>query len=219
MRVQSFQDVRAKEVALMIEMIAKDGGSVTDLSELIFWLINNIVCKVAVGKTYRGLKFRNLLERFVEVLGAISVGSYIPWLSWIDRVSGLEEKAHGVAKELDEFFESVVEEHRNKREGMENAQSDEEQDLVDILLDVQRDDTNGFTFDNDTIKALILDVFIAGTDTTFATLIWSISELIRHPRVMKKLQQEVTDIAQGKPLILEKDLEKMEYLKLPSKRP
>ncbi|KAI3684478.1 hypothetical protein L6452_33702 [Arctium lappa] len=215
MRVQSFQHVRAKEVAVMIEMIEKDGGSnsVTDLSELIFWLVNNIVCTVALGRTYRGSKFRNLLERFVEVFGAISVGSYIPWLSWIDRLSGLEDKAHKVAKELDAFLQGAAEEHTNKRKGMDNAQSDEEQDLVDILLDVQRDNTTGFTLHNDTIKALILDVFVAGTDTTFATLIWSISELLRHPRVMRKLQQEVTEIAQGKPLILEKDLEKMEYLK------
>lgn len=212
-RVQSYEHVRAKEVAVMIGMIEKDGGSVTDLSELIFWLINNIVCKVALGRTYRGFKLRNLLERFVQVLGVISVGSYVPWLSWIDRLSGLVDKAHGVAKEFDEFLEGVVEEHTNRRKGMDNAPSDEEQDLVDILLDVQRDNTTGFTVDKDTIKAVILDVFAAGTDTSFATLIWSISELLRHPRVMKKLQEEVTEIAQGKPLILEKDLEKMEYLK------
>ncbi|KAJ0938646.1 putative cytochrome P450 [Helianthus annuus] len=57
------------------------------------------------------------------------------------------------------------------------------------------------------------DIFAAGTDTTFTSLEWAISELVRHPRVMKKLQQEVTEIAEGKPVIHEKDLEKMHYLK------
>ncbi|GJZ90421.1 retrotransposon protein, putative, ty1-copia subclass [Tanacetum coccineum] len=62
-------------------------------------------------------------------------------------------------------------------------------------------------------ELLDCDVFVAGTDTTFASLVWSITELIRHPRVMKKLQQEVTEIAQRRSMISENDLEKMQYLK------
>ncbi|CAH1421431.1 unnamed protein product [Lactuca virosa] len=56
-------------------------------------------------------------------------------------------------------------------------------------------------------------MFSAGTDTTFTSLEWAISELIKHPSVMKKLQQEATIIAQGRSTILEEDLEKMQYLK------
>ncbi|CAH1419141.1 unnamed protein product [Lactuca virosa] len=183
-RVQSFRKTREEEVGLMIDMIEKSSGSVVDLSELLFRLVNNIVCKAALGRTYPGSKFADLLERFVWVLGAVSLGSYIPWLSWI------------------------------KEEGMDvDAQSGEDQDLVDILLDVKGDNTTGFTFHRNTVKALILDVFAAGTDTTFTSLVWSISELLRHPRVMEKLKQEVTKIAQGRSMILEKDLENMQYLK------
>ncbi|KAI3737369.1 hypothetical protein L2E82_27368 [Cichorium intybus] len=211
-RVQSFRQVREKEVALMIDLIEKTSGSSVDLSDLLFWLVNNVVCKAALGRTYRESNFAELLERFVQVLGAVSVGTYIPWLSWIDRLSGLETKAHKVAKDFDDFLEGVVAEHVNKRRGVD-AERGEDQDLVDILLDVQRDNATGFTFHRDTVKALILDVFAAGTDTTFASLVWSISELLRHPRVMETLQQEVTKIAQGRLMILETDLDNMQYLK------
>ncbi|XP_023733572.1 cytochrome P450 Tp4149 [Lactuca sativa] len=213
-RVQSFRQTREEEVGLMIDMIEKSSGSVVDLSELLFRLVNNIVCKAALGRTYPGSKFADLLERFVWVLGAVSLGSYIPWLSWVDKLSGLEGKAHKVAKDFDDFLEGVVAEHVDKRRGMDvHAQSGEDQDLVDILLDVKGDNTTGFTFHRNTVKALILDVFAAGTDTTFASLVWSISELLRHPRAMEKLKQEVTKIAQGRSMILEKDLENMQYLK------
>ncbi|KAI3763174.1 hypothetical protein L1987_53625 [Smallanthus sonchifolius] len=148
----------------------------------------------------------------MKVLGVFSFGNYIPTLSWIDRLSGLEGQARKVAEDFDEFLEGVVEEHISDRRGL-CAKSIEDQDLVDILLDVQRDDVTGFSLQRDTIKAIILDIFAAGTDTTFASLEWAISELIRHPRVMKKLQQEVIEIAEGRPIILEKDLEKMQYLK------
>lgn len=154
-RVMSFRQVREKEMSLMIEKIEKGRDSLVDLTELSFWFVNNIVCKVALGRTYNELKFTVLLERFVHVLGLICIGNYIPWLSWIDRLSGLEDKAQKVAKDFDEFLESVLEEHVDKTRGM-NGQSDEEKDLVDILLDVQRDDAIGFTLHRDIIKAIIL---------------------------------------------------------------
>ena len=143
-------------MSLMIEKIEKGRDSLVDLTDLSFWFINNIVCKVALGRTYNELKFTVLLERFVHVFGLICIGNYIPWLSWIDRLSGLEDKAQKVAKDFDEFLESVLEEHvHNKRTGMD-GQSDKEKDLVDILLDVQRDDAIGFTLHRDIIKAIIL---------------------------------------------------------------
>ncbi|KAJ0617692.1 putative cytochrome P450 [Helianthus annuus] len=182
-RVHSFRHVREKEIGLMIESIEKSNGSIIDL---------------------------NLLAQFVHVLGALCIGNYIPWLSWIDRLSGLEDKARKVAKEFDEFLEGVVREHLDKRS---KGDAHTDQDLVDVLLDIQRDNAIGFDLQRDTIKAIILDVFAAGTDTTYGSLVWSISELIRHPRVMKKLQQEVTEVAQGRTMIYETDLEKMEYLK------
>ncbi|XP_076937749.1 cytochrome P450 Tp4149-like [Bidens hawaiensis] len=211
-QVQSFRQIREKEMALTISKIENCCGLVIDLSEFLVGLTNNIICTVALGRTYSGIKFKDLLDRFMNVLGVFSFGNYIPRLSWIDRLSGLEDQARKVAEDFDEFLEGVVEEHISKKRGV-HAKSDEDQDLVDILLDVQKDNLTGFSLQRDTIKAIILDIFAAGTDTTFTSLEWAISELIRHPRVMKKLQHEVTEIAQGKSMIDEKDLEKMHFLK------
>ena len=57
-------------------------------------------------------------------------------------------------------------------------------------------------------------MFAAGTDTTSTTLEWTMSELLRHPRVMKKLQNEVRKIICNKTdIIMEDDLVEMHYLK------
>ncbi|KAF5807059.1 putative cytochrome P450 [Helianthus annuus] len=63
------------------------------------------------------------------------------------------------------------------------------------------------------ITQLRVDVFGAGTDTTFASLEWAISELLRNPHTMKELQQEARKIGQGRLTIPEEDIEKMPYLK------
>ncbi|KAM7478263.1 hypothetical protein LguiA_026476 [Lonicera macranthoides] len=86
--------------------------------------------------------------------------------------------------------------------------------FVDILLEIQRENKLGFPVSRDTIKALIMDMFAAGTDTTSAVLDWATAELLKNPEIMIKLQNEVRQIAKGKSSVTEDDLEKMQYLKL-----
>ncbi|WRX18940.1 Cytochrome P450 - like 10 [Theobroma cacao] len=59
----------------------------------------------------------------------------------------------------------------------------------------------------------LYDLFSGGTDTTDRVLEWAMTELLRHPRVMKILQNEVREIGSGKPNITEDDINRMDYLK------
>ena len=57
-------------------------------------------------------------------------------------------------------------------------------------------------------------MFAAGTDTSSTFLEWAMTELLRHPRVMNKLQKEVRGIVGSKTDVLtEDDLVEMPYLK------
>jgi len=53
----------------------------------------------------------------------------------------------------------------------------------------------------------------AGTDTSFITLEWAMTELVRYPEVMKKLQEEVRGIEIRDSIVREEDLSGMSYLK------
>ncbi|KAL0341606.1 UNVERIFIED_CONTAM: cytochrome [Sesamum calycinum] len=78
---------------------------------------------------------------------------------------------------------------------------------------VDKSNSSGVSIDRDSIKAILLDVFGAGTDTTSTVLEWAMTELLRHPSVMKKLQTEVREIVKHQQDITDNDLEKMQYLK------
>ncbi|CAL5441214.1 unnamed protein product [Camellia sinensis] len=224
-RVQSFRNVREEETALMIEQIkhysSSSSSSLVNLTDMFVTLTNNIVCRAALGRKYGGTKggrrFKELLAMFGELLGVFNVGDYIPWLAWMNRINGLDAKVENLFKEMDEFLEGVVEEHvdRRKREGSDsvNLGSESKHDFVDLLLQIQQENTDGSPIHRDTIKALILDMFVAGTDTIFTTMEWTMAELLKHPQIMKKLQNEVRKIAKGKLNITEDDLENMYYLK------
>lgn len=56
-------------------------------------------------------------------------------------------------------------------------------------------------------------MFVAGSTTTFATLEWAMSELLRNLHAMETLKREVRSITGDKEIITETDLNKMEYLK------
>ncbi|KAK9069920.1 hypothetical protein SSX86_010318 [Deinandra increscens subsp. villosa] len=211
-RVKSYKNVRENETALIIQELGECCGSIVDMGSMFSSLTNNIISRIALGRKLDGPKYTHLLRVFMDSLNMFDVGSYIPWLSWVDRVIGSLGTVEKIAKEFDEFLEMVIEEHVNKKKG-EDTKSNEGEDFVDILLELQKNDTSGFTLRRDTLKVLILEAFAAGTETTQTTLVWTMSELIRNPKVMKRLQLEVTEASKGRSMIFEEDLETMPYLK------
>ena len=56
-------------------------------------------------------------------------------------------------------------------------------------------------------------MLFAGTDTTASVIEWAMTELLGHPLILKKLQNEVCKIVGAKRAITEDELEKMPYLK------
>ncbi|KAK6123577.1 hypothetical protein DH2020_042680 [Rehmannia glutinosa] len=222
-RVQSFRRVREEETSAMVEKIRQlaFSSSVVNLSEFLVSLTNDVLCRAAFGKKYsdhgKGKEFKIILKEFVLLLGTTSLGDYIPWLRWINRVNGLDARVEKNAKMFDEFLEVVLQEHRDAEKRDENIGGDGELDFVDILLQFQRENKGSSSVDDDTIKAILLsswqDMFAAGTDTTVTIVEWAIAELIKNPRTMKILQNEVRKVAERKEDINEDDLEKMPYLK------
>ncbi|KAK4568793.1 hypothetical protein RGQ29_004273, partial [Quercus rubra] len=215
-RVQSFRAVREEEVNLFIEKI-KESYSLSlpvNLSELFANLTNDVICRVAFGKKYGGdegeRKFNELLGELMRLLGVFYVGDFIPSLAWVYHINGFDAQVDKVAKELDKFMEDILEEHIKYRVKREN---EDRKEFVEILLWIQEENVIGFPVDRDSIKALILDAFFAGTDTTYTVLEWTMTELIRHPEMVKKVQNEVREITGNKKDITEDDLDKMHYLK------
>jgi len=56
-------------------------------------------------------------------------------------------------------------------------------------------------------------MFAAGTDASFITLDWTMTELLMNPHVMEKAQKEVGSIMGKRRVVAESDLAQMEYMK------
>ncbi|PHT43029.1 Cytochrome [Capsicum baccatum] len=69
-----------------------------------------------------------------------------------------------------------------------------------------------FEFDRRHVKAILLDLLVASMDTSSTAIEWILSELFRHPDVMKKLQKELEHVVGQTRMVEETDLESLEYL-------
>ncbi|KAJ0255361.1 hypothetical protein HA466_0101220 [Hirschfeldia incana] len=214
--VRSYEKIREEEIKLMIEKLERASSSSSspspspvNLSQLLMTLTNDIICRIALGRKYSGtedaIDVENIVSTFAALLGEFPVGEYIPSLSWVDRIRGLDRKMEEVDKRFDEFLERVVKEH-------EEADKEYRSDLVDKLLTIQRETTGEFELEKNALKLIIWDMFLAGTATTLSFLEWTMTELMRHPKAMKILQEDIRSISQHDLYVTEKQAEKMNYL-------
>lgn len=157
-RVKLFQSIREEETALLVQNVElfSSRSLQVDLSELFSELTNDVACRVSFGKKYRegdsGRKFKKLLEEFGVVLGVFNVRDFIPWLGWINYLTGLNARVEWVFKEFDRFLDEVIEEFKANRVGVK----EDKMNFVDVLLEIQKNSTDGASIGRDSIKAIIL---------------------------------------------------------------
>ncbi|CAI9115153.1 OLC1v1015990C1 [Oldenlandia corymbosa var. corymbosa] len=220
-RVQSFRSIREEEVASVLENITEScsSRSPVNVTDILTMLTYNIMSRVAIGRRLSGNKvgnkFKKLSDEFLEIIGCFDVSDYIPWLWWINKLNGLEGKVDRVAKEFDEYIETIIEQAEKKRE--ENFINDDHQqrmhNFIDVLLDFQEKNDTGFVLQRDAIKAIIIDMFIAGTDTISTLVESAILELLKSKSAMTRLKNEVRGLRDSKSnRITEDDLENLPYL-------
>ncbi|CAH8313868.1 unnamed protein product [Eruca vesicaria subsp. sativa] len=211
--IQSFENIRVDEINTMMEKLEKASSlsSPINLSELFTTLTNDVIRRIVVGKKYsseRGDDYisHDIVMKFIEILGAYPLGDFIPVLSWIDRIRGFDKKVEEVYNEIDVLLEKLVQQHEDAYEGRS--------DILYILLSLQRDKTTPIELDRSDLKLILLDMLLAGSVTTFTLLEWTMTELMRHPECMKKLQREIRSGSAHNLYVTEKEVEKMNYLNL-----
>ncbi|GMP84695.1 hypothetical protein CsSME_00038126 [Camellia sinensis var. sinensis] len=86
-----------------------------------------------------------------------------------------------------------VEERVLERESGRKEKS--KKDFLDVLLDYEgdgREDPHKISEKN--VKIIILEMFIAGSETTSITMEWAMTELLRNPNSMIKAKEELDQV-------------------------
>ncbi|KDO39733.1 hypothetical protein CISIN_1g037472mg, partial [Citrus sinensis] len=196
-QVRKICHIRDDEVSSLINKICHscfNKGGLLNLTEMLLAVSNNIVSRCVIGRKAdeeeenigKSNKYGELLRRLEEQLAAFCIGDMFPSLGWLDDLSGLIGRLNATARALDALLDQVIEEHINKvlSESADVDDQSDKKDFVDVLLHLWKDSMLGTELSQDNLKAIILDMFLGGTDTTVTTLEWARAELVKNPTSM-----------------------------------
>lgn len=230
-RIKLGRSVRVSEIGTVLEAITRqitgDPCSKSkgfNFSEMMNELTNRIICRIAFGikndkNQYQESRLYKLLRETQWLMGGFFVGDYFPWLKWVHIVTGQQRRLQNNFKELDQYYTKVISQHiddLNSFGNQKDHQDDGDYDLLHTVLQLRDGSGEANVFnDMDYVKGLMTDIFIGGTDALASTLDWTMSELLRHPTSMAKVQHEVRTVADGirNKLVEESDLPKLHYMK------
>ncbi|XP_052138089.1 tryptamine 5-hydroxylase [Oryza glaberrima] len=216
-RVATYGAVRVKELRRLLAHLTKNTSPAkpVDLSECFLNLANDVLCRVAFGRRFphgEGDKLGAVLAEAQDLFAGFTIGDFFPELEPVaSTVTGLRRRLKKCLADLREACDVIVDEHISGNR--QRIPGDRDEDFVDVLLRVQKSPDLEVPLTDDNLKALVLDMFVAGTDTTFATLEWVMTELVRHPRILKKAQEEVRRVVGDSGRVEESHLGELHYMR------
>ncbi|KAK7369398.1 hypothetical protein VNO80_11435 [Phaseolus coccineus] len=205
--------MREEELDLLIKLLreaAKDGATV-DLSAKVSTLSADMACRMILGKKYMDQDldekgFKAVMQEAMHLVATPNMGDYIPYIAALD-LQGITKRLKVNHKIFDHFFDKIIDEHMDSDKG-----EDKTKDFVDVMLGFYGTEESEYRIERPNIKAILMDMLAGSTDTSATAIEWTLSELLKNPRVMKKLQMELESVVGMKRKVEESDLEKLEYL-------
>ncbi|MED6196645.1 hypothetical protein PIB30_049391 [Stylosanthes scabra] len=216
-RVNSFRPIREEEFTNLVKRIMSSKEGSVNLTEEVLSSIYGIVSRSAFGGTKREdqEKFISLVQQATMVAGGFDVGDLFPSWKWLQLVSGLRPKLESFQRQIDQILENIVSDHKKaKLEGKEGEKSYEsDEDLVDVLLQFEDGTNQDICLSRNNIKAILVDIFGGGSETSAHTIDWAMIEMIKDPRVMQKAQAEVRELFNSIGKVDETLINELKYLK------
>ncbi|XP_038685575.1 cytochrome P450 71D9-like [Tripterygium wilfordii] len=207
-RVQATRPIREEEALELIKSISIKARSKVNLSHMLTSLAFAITLKATFGESSeRHGAFVPLVKEIMEVIAGFSLADMFPSMKFFHMISGMRTRLESLHHKIDPILESLINEHRLHRTRIDSSDAD---NILDILLNFQ--EHGDFSFTTDNIKAVVLDIFLAGTESSATTLEWAMSELLKNPRVMAKAQAEVRQVFGKKGCVDEAGLEEQKFL-------
>ncbi|KAK4488237.1 hypothetical protein RD792_003983 [Penstemon davidsonii] len=203
-RVQSLWPIREEEFSNLCRWIISNEGSSINLTERVNLTTYEVITRASIGeKNEEQATFISVLKEAIELASGLHICDVYPSTKLFRVISGMKQRIKRLHKETDRILGNVINEHK-----VANGSKTRE-DLLDVLIKFH---DAGLTTDN--IKAILMDMFGAGSETSATTIDWAMSEMLKNPQVLEKAQEEVRKVFKEKGYVDEIDFQELKYLKL-----
>nr|XP_043638725.1 cytochrome P450 93A3-like [Erigeron canadensis] len=213
-KVDMRRKVRQNEINQFMNNIsqhAKDGKAMqldVEFTKVVYNVIADTIMSKRCWEEAEAREIKNLLADITEIIGNFNVSDYISFFKNVD-LQGFGKRLKDIRNRYDILVENILKEHEEERKMNTKL---EVKDLLHILLDTAEDKSQKIQLTRENIKAFIFNIIAAGIDTTSLTTEWALSELINHPKVLKKAREEIDRVVGKDRLLQESDLPNLPYL-------
>ncbi|XP_031281511.1 geraniol 8-hydroxylase-like [Pistacia vera] len=211
--------LRKQVIKKTIRDVYSKVGEPVDVGELSLATLINVVQNMMWGgslegekRTNLGVDLRELFAEFMVLLATPNVSDLFPVLSRFD-LQGIQKRTKKLLSSIERIIlDPVIEGYRNTESVKEGEGKNEKKDFLQLLLELteHKDSANSIT--KSQLKALLLDMILGGTDTTTTMAEWTMAELMKHPEIMKKVQEELAEVVGMDGSVEEFHLPKLKYL-------
>ncbi|XP_058086614.1 cytochrome P450 76T24-like [Magnolia sinica] len=210
-RLDAHQGLRHKKVQELVAHVHSScmAGRAVDIGQAAFVTTLNLITNTVFSTDLiqhgsdSAQEFKDLVCSIMEEVGRPNLVDCYPILKWVDP-QGIRRRITAHFKKLHGLFDRMIEERLTARESSDSASKN---DILDAILD-----RNGFDLGLDEIRALLADIFVAGSDTSSTTVEWAMAELLRNPNAMTKVRSELAHIIGLDRPVEEPDITRLPYL-------
>ncbi|CAL8334319.1 unnamed protein product [Boreogadus saida] len=179
----------------LVDRISSTKASPFDPTFLLSCTVSNVICCLVFGErfSYDNEHFLSLLKIISQTLKHFSspVGqlyNVFPWLP--DRLSRRHRAAFNDIEKLRKFIMEKILEHQD------TVNPSAPRDYIDCFLTRLKQEkdnpTSEFTLEN--LESTVLNLYLAGTETTSTTIRFALSVLIKYPDIQEHMQQEIASV-------------------------
>ncbi|KAJ9680877.1 hypothetical protein PVL29_020014 [Vitis rotundifolia] len=210
-RLNASQGLRRKIVQELLDHVEEccGRGCAVDIGAATFTaslnLLSNTIFSTNLahhGSTF-SQDFKDIVWGVMEEAGKPNFADYFPALKLIDPQCIQRNMKVHFGKLID-IFDGLI----NQR--VQSKASSASSDVLDAFLNLTKENNQEWSC-NDIIH-LLMDVFVAGTDTTSETIEWALAELLHNPETMVKAQRELQEVLGKDGIVQESDISKLPYL-------
>lgn len=153
--IQSFHPKMFNEISNLVSSIKADSGSPINLTETLSLYTNWVICNASVGRACKNQgSLVDIMRTVAGSAGVFDLADLFPSVKIIHFFSELKYKLRKMHGEVDILLEEIINEH-DFQSGSTNGDPTEE-DIVDVLLRLQKSQDFPIPITRDNIKALII---------------------------------------------------------------
>ncbi|KAF7005481.1 hypothetical protein CFC21_020600 [Triticum aestivum] len=213
-QVKRLEGIRAEEVSNLLQSISitasTRAGGVVNLSEKVSALSNDIVSRgLFTERCARQDEYLGEIDKMASLMSGFSLVDLFPSSRLVRWLSNGERNMKMCCARMQGIISDIIDGRKAAQHGADS------EDLLDVLLRLQAEDSLPFPLTTESIGVLIFDIFTAATETSATVLEWAMSEIFNHPKVMAKVQSEVRQVlGPGKAVIANNDLRELHYMRM-----